>query len=612
MVLGTKERPGRFCMKKIFCITSTVFIILLFFSACQMDTTLEAPDEAGVSSVLGESAGEEEVPMNPDPAQIGSPPAATVPLLKPGAPEKSVAVKSAPSTLSEETVSASLSPEVLTARLKAGESVTEHKTAFMPADVRPPMGDILISFDLTGSMTYELNNVRTNAQNIMTAVRGEIPDSNFGVVSHMDYPGTFTSGEVSTPQYYYNLYGGSSDYPYSLDQPLTDNTSLVVAALNDLNLGYGADIPEDYSRVFYESYADPAVGWREGARKIMLAWLDSVPHDPDFAEIYNPDLDRSTGVDPGRDAIAGTEDDLEILTVLSGMAANDITLIVVYSHPDTPPSTNPDISMGGDYWGTGFPLWEAYTALTGGSAFKIDPDGTIPGDIAIDEFVAGLIGEQIGHIDNLTLEVSDPAYAGWLTSVSPASYLGIDLEEDTTLGFDITLTVPSGTATGTYDFTVALVGDGVTYAEQAVSIEVYDEIEVSLDVKPGSCPNPFNVYSKGVLPAAVAGTGSFDVTQIDPALIRLNGVAPLRWNFEDVTAPYEPYTDKPLDENACALSGPDGYMDLTLKFDTEEMAASLGTVEDGEVLALELTGELFDGTPIVGEDIIRIISKKKK
>jgi hypothetical protein len=54
-------------------------------------------------------------------------------------------------------------------------------------------------------------------------------------------------------------------------------------------------------------------------------------------------------------------------------------------------------------------------------------------------------------------------------------------------------------------------------------------------------------------------------------------------------------------------------MDLTFKFDAPAIAAILGDVADGTVLKLTLVGELreeFGGTPIVGEDVIRIIRKK--
>lgn len=35
----------------------------------------------------------------------------------------------------------------------------------------------------------------------------------------------------------------------------------------------------------------------------------------------------------------------------------------------------------------------------------------------------------------------------------------------------------------------------------------------------------------------------------------------------------------------------------------------MGPVEDGDVIVLRLTGELLDGTPIVGEDVVVILRK---
>ena len=126
-------------------------------------------------------------------------------------------------------------------------------------------------------------------------------------------------------------------------------------------------------------------------------------------------------------------------------------------------------------------------------------------------------------------------------------------------------------------------------------------IEVSADIKPMSWPNPLNVRARGVLPVAILGTADFDVSQVDPATVRLEGVAPLRWALEDVGTADDP------------LAGPDGFTDLSLKFDTREIVAALGAVDDGDVVVLHLTGELkeeFGGTPISGQDVVLIIKKK--
>ena len=127
--------------------------------------------------------------------------------------------------------------------------------------------------------------------------------------------------------------------------------------------------------------------------------------------------------------------------------------------------------------------------------------------------------------------------------------------------------------------------------------------QVSIDIKPGSCPNPLNVKSKGVLPVAVLGTNEFNVQDIDVATIRLIGIAPLRSGLEDVGTPSEP--------GVCNNLGPDGIMDLTLKFSTQEIVEALGDVEDGDEVTLTLTGILADGTKIEGEDLVTILKRGK-
>lgn len=143
---------------------------------------------------------------------------------------------------------------------------------------------------------------------------------------------------------------------------------------------------------------------------------------------------------------------------------------------------------------------------------------------------------------------------------------------------------------------------------------VPEHFNVALDIKPQSCPNNLNTKSRGVLPVAMLGTYDFDVTQIDPASIRLMDVAPLRSALEDIATPFEPLVGKE-DELDCTDLGPDGYLDLTLKFDTQEVVDAIGDVEDGDVAVLTLTGNLkdeFGGTPIQGEDVVVILRKGKK
>jgi len=161
-----------------------------------------------------------------------------------------------------------------------------------------------------------------------------------------------------------------------------------------------------------------------------------------------------------------------------------------------------------------------------------------------------------------------------------------------------------------------IVGYGINpeghYEAFVANISSHEVVE--LDIKPGSCPNPLNTKSKGVLPVAILGTEDFDVYEIDVATVELEGVKPIRSGYEDVATAFEPPIGKedPFD---CTEEGPDGFTDVTLKFDAQEVLAALGEVGDGDVVVLELTGNLLEelgGTPIQGEDVVVILKKGKQ
>jgi hypothetical protein len=123
------------------------------------------------------------------------------------------------------------------------------------------------------------------------------------------------------------------------------------------------------------------------------------------------------------------------------------------------------------------------------------------------------------------------------------------------------------------------------------------DMDIDIDIKPGSFPNSLNVKSKGVLPVAILGTADFDVMAVDPSTVmlgwdgihRVRGIPPLRWAWEDVNE--------------------DGWMDLVLKYSMEVMIPFTLTHEAPGDLIMTLTGNMMDGTPISGEDTVRIINK---
>jgi hypothetical protein len=87
--------------------------------------------------------------------------------------------------------------------------------------------------------------------------------------------------------------------------------------------------------------------------------------------------------------------------------------------------------------------------------------------------------------------------------------------------------------------------------------------------------------------------------------VRLEGVSPLGAAMENVATPFEPFTGK-TQATDCTTDRADGFIDLTLKFDARSVVAALGTVTDGEVRVLKITGKLTDGRNFRGEDVVVI------
>lgn len=144
----------------------------------------------------------------------------------------------------------------------------------------------------------------------------------------------------------------------------------------------------------------------------------------------------------------------------------------------------------------------------------------------------------------------------------------------------------------------------------------FETLEIEVDIKPGSDSNPLNPKSKGVVPVAILGSSTFDVTTIDPDTIRLSRegvegeVAPIRASYGDVTTS----TGSPM--VACHELEGDGYADLKLKFRTQQLVEVLKLREvAGQSVQLTLTGTLkeeFGGTPIEGQDYVKVLKTGKK
>jgi hypothetical protein len=129
-------------------------------------------------------------------------------------------------------------------------------------------------------------------------------------------------------------------------------------------------------------------------------------------------------------------------------------------------------------------------------------------------------------------------------------------------------------------------------------------MDVVLDIMPGSEFNPVNPDRRGYMLVTISGTESLDVKDVDINSLTLQGVSPWRSYKYDISAPAEPTSPSPTN------FGSDEYADLLLLFDTQQIIATLGQISEGQVLQLDLTGTLIDGTPIQGSDEILIKSRR--
>jgi hypothetical protein len=143
---------------------------------------------------------------------------------------------------------------------------------------------------------------------------------------------------------------------------------------------------------------------------------------------------------------------------------------------------------------------------------------------------------------------------------------------DRTLSFDVT--APDSTA------------DNTAFIDH-VTLDPL-ELEVAIDIKPGSLPNAINLGSNGTVPVAILSSATFDATTVDPttvtlasATVKLKGQGTPMSSFEEVNN--------------------DGRQDLVVHVLTS--ALQLSTTDSQAVLR----GQTYSGIWIQGSDSVRIV-----
>lgn len=253
--------------------------------------------------------------------------------------------------------------------------------------------------------------------------------------------------------------------------------------------------------------------------------------------------------------------------------------------------------------------------------------GTIVNTYAVGGAVTGECdsGQQLRTIADSTggtcTVVADPAgLAAALEGATPAGIDRVEVSIDggtpmvaslDALG-NFSATIPGSSITGpSHTIEATAFADDPDNTSVTADITINVQVEATaFDVYPNSCPNPFTLGRPGVVPAAILGSGTLEVADIDPSTVVLTGpeadtASPIRWSIEDVAGPDE--FPEPESRDDCGTDGPDGFDDLTLKFDAGEFQAVLGDdLEVGDVVIVTITAETSDGTEISGTDIVWI------
>jgi len=128
-------------------------------------------------------------------------------------------------------------------------------------------------------------------------------------------------------------------------------------------------------------------------------------------------------------------------------------------------------------------------------------------------------------------------------------------------------------------------------AEIAIVAGGAEELQVAIDIKPGSSPNSINPKSQGRIPVAILSSPNFD--------------APARVNIGSLTFGPTGIEASPVHLSAQDVNG-DGYPDLMCHFRTQDAGFQVGHTEG------TLKGETSENPPLLfqGKDSVRIVPAK--
>ena len=384
-------------------------------------------------------------------------------------------------------------------------------TATLEVTLSPsaPRVDVLLLFDTTGSMEGVIDVARLRALEVAARLAATGPDVLVGVADVRDYP--------------YGRAGLPTDWPYALRGSLSADPAALAAATARMRAGGGGDAPEAYSGAMIAALDDPNVGWRPGARRVLVLLGDSVPRDDDLNEgVAEPVVPGrwAPGLpawwrDSGPDWTPDTADDLDWTAVLARLRSENVTLVALVSGA-APEALSGRVEALVGYWRD----WTA-RAGPGGSAADVRALGGLP------EALAEAVAAAGRTVERLHLEVRPAGRAGWVAPV-PAEHRAIAVGAGgATRSFQLTVAPPPDTPGGRYPIDLVAVGDGAHYARYELTLDWRPRCEeptptpaeatATLEVVPTSTPTSTPTASPTDTPGAAGSPTASAVPGPAPA-----------------------------------------------------------------------------------------------
>jgi hypothetical protein len=149
--------------------------------------------------------------------------------------------------------------------LRYGDTFAERISVFIPKTTPDREFDIYLLADTTGSMTPVLDAVKESSTAIVTALQGLGLDVAFGVGNYKDF-------------------GDDVPFQHQLSPTaIVDDVRAAIAAWNAD--GGGNDAPEAQLFALNQIAENPATGWRQDAKKVVVWFGDAPGHEPICAQL---------------------------------------------------------------------------------------------------------------------------------------------------------------------------------------------------------------------------------------------------------------------------------------------------------------------------------------